>query len=34
MPATVAIDDRVLVLGSFDPASEYPVTGGSSEWYE
>jgi hypothetical protein len=34
MPATVAIDDRVLVLGSFDPASEYPVTGGSSEWFE
>lgn len=34
MPATVAVDDRVLVLGSFDPAGQYPVTGASTEWFE
>jgi hypothetical protein len=34
MPDTVAVDDRVLVLGSFDPASEYPVRGRSTEWFD
>lgn len=34
LPATVAIDDRVLVLGQLDPAAEDPVTGASTEWFE
>lgn len=33
-PAIVAADDRVLLLGSFDPIGEDPAAGRSSEWFE
>jgi hypothetical protein len=34
MPAAVAADGRVLVLGHLDPAAEDPLTGTSTEWFE
>jgi hypothetical protein len=34
MPAAVAVDDRVLVLGHLDPYAEDPLVGRTSEWFE
>jgi hypothetical protein len=34
LPAAVAADDRVLVLGHLDPAAEDPATGTSTEWFQ
>ena len=34
MPVTVAIDDRVLLLGQFDPSGEDPVTNTTTEWFQ
>jgi hypothetical protein len=34
MPAAVTTDDRVLLLGHWDPAAADPLAGASSEWFD